>query len=175
MGGKNAMTVLDDADLDLALDGVLWGSFGTTGQRCTATSRLILQRGIHDQFLSQLIDRARSLKLGDGRKKGTDVGPLVNEAGRSKVERYVDIGQAEGADLLCGGRRPPGKEYDKGFYFEPTIFGRVDAGMRLGQEEIFGPVLSVVGGDSADGAVANNNDGRFGPSPVAHTQDVGIA
>src|SRR5437660_2084927 len=115
MGGKNAMIVLDDADLDLALDGVLWGAFGTTGQRCTATSRLLLQRGVHDQFLSQLIDRARSLKLGDGRKKGTDVGPLVNEGARAKVERYVDIGQAEGADLLCGGRRPPGKEYDKGF------------------------------------------------------------
>src|SRR5690349_11079518 len=130
MGGKNAMIVLDDADLDLALDGVLWGAFGTTGQRCTATSRLILQRGVHDQFLSQLIDRARALKLGDGRKKGTDVGPLINEGGRAKVERYVDIGQAEGADLLCGGRRPPAKEFDKGFYFEPTIFGRVEAGMR---------------------------------------------
>ena len=143
MGGKNAMIVLDDADLDLALEGLLWGAFGTTGQRCTATSRLILQRGIHDRFLSELIDRARSLKLGDGRKKGTDVGPLVNEGARSKVERYVDIGQAEGADLLCGGRRPPGKEYDKGFYFEPTIFARVEGGMRLEQEEIFGPDVGL--------------------------------
>src|SRR3954469_2077147 len=175
MGGKNAMIVLDDADLDLALDGVLWGSFGTTGQRCTATSRLILQRGIHDRFLGQLIDRARSLKLGDGRKRGTDVGPHVNEGARSKVERYVDIGQAEGADLLCGGRRPPGKEYDKGFYFEPTIFARVEAGMRLEQEEIFGPVLSVIPVDSADEAFAINNDVRYGLSSSLYTQDVGVA
>ncbi|HEX5819925.1 MAG TPA: aldehyde dehydrogenase family protein, partial [Gemmatimonadales bacterium] len=104
MGGKNAQIVLDDADLELALEGVLWGAFGTTGQRCTATSRLILQKGIHDDFLSMLVDKARALKLGDGRRKGTDVGPLVHELSREKVERYVDIGQAEGADLLCGGR-----------------------------------------------------------------------
>src|SRR5688500_8394046 len=105
MGGKNAQIVLDDANLELALDGALWGAFGTTGQRCTATSRLILQSGIHDDFLGMLLSRVRSLKLGDGRKAGTDVGPLINEASRKKVERYVDIGVAEGADLLCGGRR----------------------------------------------------------------------
>src|SRR5690242_5148394 len=175
MGGKNAMIVLDDADLALALDGVLWGAFGTTGQRCTATSRLILQRGIHDRFLGQLVDRARSLKLGDGRKKGTDVGPLVNENARAKVERYVDIGQAEGADLLCGGRRPPGKEYEKGFYFEPTIFARVEAGMRLEQEEIFGPVLSVVRVDTADEAFSINNDVKYGLSSSLYTRDVGLA
>src|SRR5918912_2913885 len=110
MGGKNAQIVLDDADLDLALEGVLWGAFGTTGQRCTATSRLILQGGIHDTFLSRLVDRARAMKLGDGRKDGTDVGPMINEAAVKKVERYVDIGQEEGADLLCGGRRPASKE-----------------------------------------------------------------
>ena len=104
MGGKNAQIVLNDADLDLALDGVLWGAFGTAGQRCTATSRLILQRGIHDNFLGLLVDKARGLRLGDGRKKGTDVGPLIHEASRQKVEQYVDIGQAEGADLLCGGQ-----------------------------------------------------------------------
>src|SRR6478672_401933 len=96
MGGKNAMLVFDDADLDLALEGALWGAFGTTGQRCTATSRLILQRGIHDDFLSRLVDKARALKLGDGRKEGTDVGPLISQASVEKVERYVDIGQEEG-------------------------------------------------------------------------------
>src|ERR1700758_1024420 len=106
MGGKNAMIVMDDADLDLALDGVLWGAFGTTGQRCTATSRLIVHERVHDRLGQVLCDRAGRLKLGDGRKKGTDVGPLINEASRSKVERYIDIGQAEGADLLVGGRRP---------------------------------------------------------------------
>src|SRR5688572_3178507 len=98
MGGKNAQIVLDDADLDLALEGVLWGAFGTTGQRCTATSRLILQSGIHDNFLSRLIDKARRLRLGDGRKEGTDVGPLIHESSRANVERYVDIGQEDGAD-----------------------------------------------------------------------------
>src|SRR6267142_926777 len=92
MGGKNAMIVMDDADLDLALEGVLWGAFGTTGQRCTATSRLIVQSGVHDEFLSRLIDRARAMVLGDGRRKGTDVGPLIHETSRANVERYIDIG-----------------------------------------------------------------------------------
>src|SRR6476661_4055471 len=125
MGGKNAMLVFDDANLDLALDGVVWGAFGTTGQRCTATSRLILQDGIHDELLSRLIDRVRQLKLGDGRKEGTDVGPLINENSVKKVERYVDIGQSEGADLMTGGKRPTGKAVENGYFFEPTIFARV--------------------------------------------------
>src|SRR5688500_17549916 len=136
MGGKNAQIVLDDADLDLALEGVLWGAFGTTGQRCTATSRLILQRGIHDNFLGMLVDKARALRLGDGRKKDTDVGPLIHEASRQKVERYVDVGQAEGADLLCGGRRPEGRGVAKGFFFEPTIVARAEPGRRLEEEEM---------------------------------------
>src|SRR5687767_10792497 len=143
MGGKNAMIVMNDADVDLALDGVLWGAFGTTGQRCTATSRLLLQDGIHDELLSRLVDRARAMKLGDGRKQGTDVGPLINEPSVKKVEKYVDIGVAEGADLLCGGKRAEGKALEKGFFYEPTIFARVTHGMRIEQEEIFGPVLSV--------------------------------
>jgi alpha-ketoglutaric semialdehyde dehydrogenase len=175
MGGKNAMIVMDDANLDLALDGVLWGAFGTTGQRCTATSRLILQGGVHDDFLSQLVDRARSLKLGDGRKKGTDVGPLVNENGRTKVERYIDIGQEEGADLLCGGKRPSGNGMEKGFYFEPTIFARVRAGMRIEQEEIFGPVLSVVRVQTLDEAFAVNNGVKYGLSSSLYTADVSAA
>jgi acyl-CoA reductase-like NAD-dependent aldehyde dehydrogenase len=175
MGGKNAMIVLDDADLDLALDGVLWGAFGTTGQRCTATSRLILQKGIHDQLLGRLVDRSRALKLGDGRKKGTDIGPLVNDGARQKVEHYVDIGQSEGADLLCGGRRPQGKEYDRGFFFEPTIFARVEPGMRLEQEEVFGPVLSVLRVENADDAFAINNDVKYSLSSSLYTRDVGLA
>src|SRR3954470_110674 len=108
MGGKNAQIVMDDADLDLALDGVLWGAFGTTGQRCTATSRLLLHDRVHDELLSKLVQRVRALKLGDGRKKGTDVGPMIGESGVQKVERYIDIGQKENADLLVGGRRPTG-------------------------------------------------------------------
>ncbi|HEY0970611.1 MAG TPA: aldehyde dehydrogenase family protein [Gemmatimonadales bacterium] len=175
MGGKNAQIVLDDADLDLALTGVLWGAFGTTGQRCTATSRLILQSGIHDRFLGMLVDRARAMKLGDGRKEGTDVGPLVNEAARRKVENYVDIGQAEGADLLCGGRRGQGKELEKGFFYEPTIFARVEAGSRLEQEEIFGPVLSVIRVQTAEEAFAINNGVKYGLSSSLYTRDVNLS
>ncbi|HEX3868274.1 MAG TPA: aldehyde dehydrogenase family protein [Gemmatimonadaceae bacterium] len=175
MGGKNAMLVFDDANLDLALEGVLWGAFGTTGQRCTATSRLVLQDGIHDELLSRLVDRARSLKLGDGRANGTDVGPLINEQSRDKVERYIDIGQGEGADLLCGGRRATGKGLDDGYFFEPTIFARVRAGMRLEQEEIFGPVLSVVRFTDADEAFAVNNDVKYGLSSSVYTQNVNVA
>src|ERR687895_1546272 len=175
MGGKNAMIVLDDADLDLALEGVLWGAFGTTGQRCTATSRLILQSGIHDNFLSRLVDRARRLRLGDGRKEGTDVGPLINEAALRKVERYVEIGVEEGADLLTGGRRASGKGLDKGYFFEPTIFARVEPGMRLEQEEIFGPVLSVVRVDTPDEAFRINNDVKYGLSSSLYTRDLTAA
>src|SRR5687767_9722263 len=125
MGGKNAMIVMNDADVDLALDGVLWGAFGTTGQRCTATSRLILQNGIHDRFLSLLVERTRALRLGDGRKAGTDVGPLIHEDALQKVQRYIEIGQAEGAHLLSGGQRARGDALDRGFFFEPTIFAGV--------------------------------------------------
>ncbi|MBX6331651.1 MAG: aldehyde dehydrogenase family protein [Gemmatimonadaceae bacterium] len=175
MGGKNAMIVLDDADLELALDGVLWGAFGTTGQRCTATSRLILQAGVHDEFLSRLVDRVRALRLGDGRKEGTDVGPLINANAVAKVERYVGIGQAEGADLLCGGRRATGKGLDAGHFFEPTIFARVKPCSRLEQEEIFGPVLAVIQVESVDEAFAVNNDVRYGLSSSIYTRDVNVA
>jgi alpha-ketoglutaric semialdehyde dehydrogenase len=163
MGGKNAQIVLDDADLELALDGVLWGAFGTTGQRCTATSRLILQSGIHDEFLSTLT------------QKGTDVGPLIHEASREKVEKYVDIGVAEGADLLTGGRRPEGGDYKQGFFFEPTIFARVKPGMRIEQEEIFGPVLSVLKVKTVDEAFAINNGVKYGLSSSVYTSNVNVA
>src|SRR5207244_2817434 len=142
-----------------------------TGQRCTATSRLILQRGIHDSFLARLSERAGSLKLGDGRKEGTDVGPLIHEASREKVERYVEIGKSEGAELVRGGRRAEGKGLDHGWFFEPTIFAGVRAGMRIEQEEIFGPVLSVVQVDSADEAFAINNGVRYGLSSSLYTRD----
>jgi acyl-CoA reductase-like NAD-dependent aldehyde dehydrogenase len=175
MGGKNAMIVLDDADQDLALEGVLWGAFGTTGQRCTATSRLILQSGIHDEFLSKLVKRARALKLGDGRREGTDVGPLVNEAALKKVERYVDVGVTDGADLLMGGRRARGKGLEKGYFFEPTIFARVEQGMRIEQEEIFGPVLSVLRVESPDEAFRINNGVKYGLSSSVYTKNVSVA
>src|SRR2546423_1644186 len=173
MGGKNAMLVMEDADLDLALEGALWGAFGTTGQRCTATSRLIIQKKVHDKFLSMLVDRARDLKLGDGRKKGTDVGPLINEDAVRKVETYVDIGQSEGAKLLTGGERP--EKLSKGNFYRPTIFANVKAGSRLEQEEIFGPVLSVIRVKDADEAFAVNNDVKYGLSSSIYTRDVNTA
>lgn len=175
MGGKNAQIVLDDADIDLALEGVLWGAFGTAGQRCTATSRLILQSGIHDEFLTRLLDRTRALHLGDGRKGGTDVGPLINEAALRKVEGYVEVGVREGADLLCGGRRAEGGGLEHGWFFEPTIFARVQPGMRIEQEEIFGPVLSVVRVENPGEAFAVNNGVRYGLSSSLYTQDVNWA
>ncbi|HYN82700.1 MAG TPA: aldehyde dehydrogenase family protein [Gemmatimonadaceae bacterium] len=175
MGGKNAQIVLDDADLELALEGALWGAFGTTGQRCTATSRLILQKGIHDRFLGLLVDRVKALKLGDGRKAGTDVGPLINESAVEKVERYVDIGVEEGAHLICGGRRAEGAGLSKGNFFQPTIFANVEAGMTVEQEEIFGPVLSVLRVASVEEAFAVNNGVRYGLSSSIYTKDVNAA
>lgn len=175
MGGKNAQIVLDDADLDLALEGALWGAFGTTGQRCTATSRLILQKGIHDNFLGMLVDRAKSLRLGDGRKSGTDVGPLINESALDKVERYIDVGQADGADLLCGGRRATGKGTDGGYFFEPTIFARVEPNHRIAFEEIFGPVLSVIRVSTPEEAFTVNNSVKYGLSSSLYTRDVNVS
>jgi aldehyde dehydrogenase (NAD+) len=175
MGGKNAQIVLDDADLELAVEGVLWGAFGTTGQRCTATSRLILQAGIHDRFVTRLAERATALRLGDGRAAGTDVGPLIHAAAVEKVERYVGIGHAEAATLVTGGRRATGGSLAHGHFFEPTIFTGVRPGSRLEQEEIFGPVLSVIRVADADEAFAVNNGVRYGLSSALYTRDVSIA
>jgi len=175
MGGKNAQIVMDDADLDLALEGALWGAFGTTGQRCTATSRLILQRGIHDRFLGMLTDRVKALKIGDGRSDGTDVGPLINESALEKVERYVDIGVEEGANLICGGMRAKGSILSKGNFFEPTIFAGVEPGTTIEQEEIFGPVLSVIRVSSVDEAFTVNNDVKYGLSSSIYTRDVNVS
>ncbi|MBA3645597.1 MAG: aldehyde dehydrogenase family protein [Gemmatimonadaceae bacterium] len=173
MGGKNAQIVMNDADLDLALEGALWGAFGTTGQRCTATSRLVLESGIHDRFLSMLSDRVTGLKLGDGRKEGTDIGPLINEASLQKVASYIDIGRGEKAELVCGGTRSA--KLTEGNFFEPTIFANVKAGSRLEQEEIFGPVLSVIRVNGVDEAFAVNNDVKYGLSSSVYTTNVNTA
>jgi aldehyde dehydrogenase (NAD+) len=175
MGGKNAQIVLDDADLDLALDGVLWGAFGTTGQRCTATSRLILQEGIHDEFVRMLVERIQRLRLGNGLEEGVEVGPLINEAALRKVESYVAIGQSEGASLVSGGTRAMGTGLEHGYFFLPTVFTGVRPGSRLEQEEIFGPVLAVIEVSSADEAFAINNDVRYGLSSSLYTRDVNTA
>lgn len=174
MGGKNAMIVLDDADLELALDGILWGAFGTTGQRCTATSRLIVQAGVHDEFVGMLERRAAALVLGDGRARGTDVGPLVNAAAVDKVERYVAIGRDE-SDLRLGGARASGGALAKGFFYQPTMFTGVGPRARIAQEEIFGPVLSVIKVKDADEAFLVNNDVKYGLSSSVYTRDVNTA
>ncbi|HEX7069942.1 MAG TPA: aldehyde dehydrogenase family protein, partial [Rhodothermales bacterium] len=175
MGGKNPMIVLDDADLDLALEGVLWGAFGTTGQRCTATSRLILQNGIHDRFVDSLVKTVERLRLGYGNDDGVDVGPLINQNALEKVTRYVEIGQSEGAELRIGGRRAEGAGLDEGYFFEPTIFTGVRREMRIAREEIFGPVLSVFRVTSYEEAVATANDSIYGLSSSIYTRDVALA
>ncbi|MEZ4414184.1 MAG: aldehyde dehydrogenase family protein [Gemmatimonadota bacterium] len=172
MGGKNAQIVLPDADLDLALDGVLWGAFGTTGQRCTATSRLLLHESIEREFLERLADRASRLRLGDGLDPATEVGPLIHEDARLKVERYVEIARAE-AELVLGGGRPASS--GEGFFFEPTIARAVTPGSRLATEEIFGPLLSVMTFRDFDDAIRINNEVVYGLSSSVYTTDVRTA
>jgi len=175
LGGKNAQIVMDDAYLDLALDGVLWGAFGTTGQRCTATSRLILHEAIFDEFMDKLISRTKALKLGSGLNEEVQVGPLINEGQRETVEKYVEIGKKEGAKLLCGGERETDGECAKGFFYKPTIFVDVTPDMTIAQEEIFGPVLSVIKIKSLDEAITATNNSIYGLSSSIYTQDVNAA
>ena len=144
MGGKNAIIVMDDADLNLAVEGALWGGFGTSGQRCTAASRLILHEKIHGEFLERFVSRVKSLKVGNGLDPSTEMGPLISEIQRNRVESNVQIGKQEGARLLCGGHRLTGVPYDRGYFFAPTIFAEVERNMRIAREEIFGPVVSVL-------------------------------
>ncbi|HAV23677.1 MAG TPA: aldehyde dehydrogenase [Bacteroidetes bacterium] len=175
LGGKNAQIVMDDADLDLALDGILWGAFGTTGQRCTATSRLILHDKVYDKFMDMLVGRAKKLKLGDGLKADTEVGPLVNEGQRKTVQSYVEIGQKEGANIIAGGRIAQGGGLDGGWFHEPTIFTDVRPDMRIAKEEIFGPVLSVLRVRSLEEAVTTLNNTVYGLSSSLYTRDINKA
>ena len=172
MGGKNAQIVMPDADVDLALDGVLWGAFGTTGQRCTATSRLLLHEDIEDAFLERLVDATREMTLGDGLAEETDVGPLINEQALNKVQGYMDVASSEGDEILLGGSRATGDGLDEGYFFEPTIVRGVEAGSRMACEEIFGPVLSVLTFRDFDEAVHINNEVRYGLSSSVYTNDV---
>ncbi len=172
MGGKNAQIVMSDADLDLALEGVLWGAFGTTGQRCTATSRLLLQSDIHDEFAERLCYEARSLRLGDGLQAGVDVGPLIHEDAREKCKRYVAVARDEGATVATGGGRPTESGLADGWFFEPTVLTGVERGHRTACEEIFGPVLSVIRFDTLEEAFEINNEVPYGLSSSIYTQDV---
>jgi aldehyde dehydrogenase (NAD+) len=175
MGGKNALIVCDDARLDLAVEGSLWGAFGTAGQRCTATSRVIVDASVHDAFVRALVERARGLRVGDPRDEANDVGPLVSEAQLRKVEEHVRRGREEGARLACGGERLTGQAQDRGFYFAPTVFTGVAPSMSLAREEIFGPVLSVLAAAGFDEALELANDTVYGLSSAIYTQDVNRA
>jgi aldehyde dehydrogenase (NAD+) len=175
MGGKNAIIVMDDADLDLAVEGVIFGAFGTTGQRCTACSRVIVHKKIMKKFTDLLVARTKTLKLGDGLKAKTDVGPLVNESQRTKIHNYVQIGSNEGAKLLIGGKYATGKDCKNGSFYQPTIFADVAPKMRIAQEEIFGPVVAIIPCNSFEQAVEIVNDSKFGLSSAIYTRDVNRA
>jgi aldehyde dehydrogenase (NAD+) len=175
MGGKNAQIVMPDADTDLAIEGVLWGAFGTTGQRCTATSRLLLHRDIHDAFVEKLVYEAESLELGDGSDPGIDVGPLIHEAALRKCEEYVEIARGQGATIAAGGARPEGPGLEDGWFFEPTVVTGVERDHRTACEEIFGPVLSVIAFDDLEEAFAINNEVVYGLSSSIYTRDVNAA
>jgi aldehyde dehydrogenase (NAD+) len=175
LGGKNAQIVMDDADIDLAIEGALWGAFGTTGQRCTATSRLILHKKIKDEFLSKFIERTKKLKLGNGLDPKTDVGPVVNKGRIETIQYYVDIGIKEGAKLLLGGKQATDGDLKKGYFYEPTIFDNVTPEMTIAKEEIFGPVISILTVESLEEAIRVMNSTDYGLSGSIYTRDVNNA
>ncbi len=173
LGGKNAQIVMEDADLELAVEGALWGAFGTTGQRCTATSRLIVHRDVVKAMTDALVARAEKIKIGDGLDESVDMGPLINQPAREKVLRYIDVGRQEGARLRIGGGVHDAGACAKGHFFQPTIFDQVKPSMRIAQEEIFGPVLSIIEVKSFDEAVEVMNGTPYGLSSSIYTKDVG--
>ena len=175
MGGKNAQIVLDDANLDLALDGALWGAFGTTGQRCTATSRIMLQKGIAREFTERFVERAKKLKIGNGLDESVEVGPQVNAAQIETSKEYVEIAIAEGAKLLCGGHALTGGAYAHGTFFEPTAFGGVTPNMRIAREEVFGPVVSLLEFSTFEEGVEIANAIDYGLSTALYTRNVNHA
>jgi aldehyde dehydrogenase (NAD+) len=172
MGGKNAIIVMDDANLDLAVDAITWSAYGTTGQRCTACSRLIVHKAIKPKLIERLVAKASAIRVGYGIEPNVDMGPLVNRKALDKVASYMDIARGEGVRILTGGKRP---DVSRGYFFEPTLFDGVKAGMRVEQEEIFGPVLSVVEVSSLEEAVHVNNNTAYGLSSSIFTENVNAA
>jgi acyl-CoA reductase-like NAD-dependent aldehyde dehydrogenase len=175
MGGKNVIMVMDDARLDLALEGALWGGFGTTGQRCTAASRVVVHKQVYASFVEQFAARAKALRVGNGLDPKTQMGPCINQSQLETVESYVKIGRGEGARLLCGGSRLGGGEHAKGWFHQPTIFGDCSPKMRVAKEEIFGPVVSVIPVSSLEEAIEVGNSVDYGLSASIYTQDVNKA
>ena len=175
MGGKNAIIVLDDANLDLALEGVLWGAFGTTGQRCTATSRVVAQKGVYTKFVDTLVSKSKQLKVGSGLDESMQVGPQINQQQVETTQKYVEIGKNEGAKLKSGGSRLSDADHAHGWFFEPTVYADVNPQMRIAQEEIFGPVVSVIPCSSFDEAIQIANNIPYGLSSSVYTRDVNNA
>jgi aldehyde dehydrogenase (NAD+) len=175
MGGKNIIIVMEDANLDLAVDGAVWGGFGTSGQRCTAASRVAVHKSIYREFISRLVDRVKKLKVGDGLDATVDMGPCINEKQLKRVMDYVEIGKAEGAKLLTGGNRLDSEAFAKGWYHAPTVFGECGAKMRIAQEEIFGPVVSVIPIGGFEEAIEVANAVPYGLSASIYTRDVNRA
>lgn len=172
MGGKNAVIVMDDADLDLATQGIIWSAFGTTGQRCTACSRVIVHQDIKEELEERLIDSISHLTIGDGLDPTVKIGPVINKQALEKIHHYVEIGKKEGAKLLTGGVILTTPPFDKGFYYEPTIFTDVTPNMTIAQEEIFGPVISIITVNNIDEAIEVNNNVKFGLSSSIFSQNV---
>jgi alpha-ketoglutaric semialdehyde dehydrogenase len=175
LGGKNGIIVMDDADLDLAVEGIVWSAFGTTGQRCTAASRVIVHDAVYDALAKRLVERAEGMRIGPGWEPDTDLGPVINEAAIEKIDSYSRIGEDEGASLLTGGERATDGELAKGFYYRPTIFADVDRDMRIAQEEIFGPTTALIRVRDFDEALAVANGIEYGLSSSIFTRDVNRA
>ena len=172
MGGKNAILVMDDADIDLAVEGAVWGAFGTSGQRCTASSRLLVHEDVAGEFVDKLVSRTRALQVGNGLETGAEMGPCVSERQRETVARYVDIGKAEGATLMCGGEKLTEGNLAKGWFFAPTVFAHATPDMRISREEIFGPVTTVIPVSSYEEGVQVANSVEYGLSGSIYTRDV---
>jgi acyl-CoA reductase-like NAD-dependent aldehyde dehydrogenase len=175
LGGKNAIVVLDDADLDLAVEGIVWSAFGTSGQRCTAASRVVVHRHVYAELQAKLVTVAERLRLGPGWEQATDVGPVINRSALEKIHSYTGIGRDEGAKLLTGGEVATGDGLDRGFFYRPTIFADVEPEMRIAQEEIFGPTTALIPVDGFDEAIRVANGIRYGLSSSIFTRDVNKA
>jgi len=176
MGGKNAIIIMDDADIDNAVEGSLWGAFGTSGQRCTASSRLVVHKKVYKKFTEKLVERVKKLKVGNGLGEKTDVGPVINQAAMDKILSYIEIGKKEDkATLACGGNQLTKGDYKKGYFIEPTVFTDASRNMRISQEEIFGPVTTVIPFGDLDEAIHIVNDVKYGLSSAIYTQDVNQA